>query len=120
MRCNYVGCFSSDSGQFEIPNSSHKDPVISVGGKCHAHLQGWASQGKLYHEVKPLTKLQNIVRLVMSPRKLQPFQQTIDHQRQLFQTYGHHTLASNHKFDKVLDLLHGSGRVMSATKREIE
>ena len=119
MHCKYIGCFSSDSGKFEIPNSSHKDPVISVGGKCHAHLQGWASQGKLYHEVKPLNKLQNIVRLVMSPRKLQPFQETIDHQQHLFQTYGHHTLASEHKFDKVLDLLHGSGRVMSATRKKL-
>ena len=54
----------------------------------------------------------------MSPRKLQPFQETIDHQQHLFQTDGHHTLASEDKFDKVLDLLHGSGRVMSATRRK--
>ena len=51
-------------------------------------------------------------------RKLEPFQETLDHQHHLFQTCGHHTLASDHTVAQVLDLLRDSWRVISVTKKK--
>ena len=70
-RLEYVGYFSKD-GFTKVKDNA----LITFGGEDGAHFQHPGSQYNLHHLVKPLNSqiMKGILRLIMSTRRIRPFQ----------------------------------------------
>ena len=97
-----------------MPKTRRRQQRITTGGPCHSHWQGWGSQGELQHKVLSSNKSQNVIRLVMSPRKRLVFHPSTERQLELFKRLHCRVPASEHTYNQVFGVVRGTGRLMYA------
>ena len=74
--CTLLGYFCNTADEFvEVSDTKAR---IMISFENHAHLQLWGSQGEIHHYVR--AERDDAIRIVVSPRLLQWFQQTLEMQ----------------------------------------
>jgi hypothetical protein len=105
-----VGFRSVDKPTFVL---HRPEDEITLGGDAHGHLQLPGSQGDLHHVLKFLPRRDDIMRVIFSTRKFQPFREELkEYCNNAGRNVPHCHPYSDHKRRNILETLRGWNRIL--------